>query len=389
MAFPDTIPIGADPAEAGLRYPIIILCTITIITGLHISFQFIKNYFQLHDSVKGNKMHAAWASLFLGYSMLSMAFVASDFFSTDFHQRDVFLQLGYLSLTTGALLFIYYSEKLKIINTRRIFTLVFLVLYIGLCGLIIASQVVYLWGDASGFEAIMDITQYSTYLFFLPVILLFFTYFARINRILPIKLKKYATIMAASLFGFTIGFLATTDFVIRSLGIGILSYFIGMLVQICALGVLAYSFLKLPSWRALEWREAIRSIFVIYHGGMMLFNHDFKETAEGARKTNPLVVAGALEMAKSLLTGMMQTETVKVLDLQDKKVLFEQGDRVMVCLITDQYFESLAILTHEFVVQFERFFGSVLPSWQGDLDVFAPTRALVSKVFDVQLKDRA
>ena len=94
-------------------------------------------------------------------------------------------------------------------------------------------------------------------------------------------------------------------------------------------------------------------------------------------------------MAKSLLTGMMQTEIVKVLDLQDKKVIFEQGDKVMVALITDQYFESLAILTHEFVVQFERFFASVLPSWQGDLDVFAPTRTLVTNIFDVHLPARA
>nr|MDO8085766.1 hypothetical protein [Candidatus Sigynarchaeum springense] len=113
------------------------------------------------------------------------------------------------------------------------------------------------------------------------------------------------------------------------------------------------------------------------------------ETDEKARKTNPLIVAGALELAKSLLTGMMQTEIVKVLDLQDKKVIFEQGDKVMVALITDQYFESLAILTHEFVVQFERFFASVLPSWQGDLDVFAPTRTLVTNIFDVHLPARA
>ena len=280
MAYPDTIPIGSDPTELAFRTPIIILCTITIITGLHLSFQFIKNYFHLHDSVKGNKMHAAWASLFLGYSTLSISFVASDFFSIDIHERQVFLQIGYLCLSTGALLFTYYSEKLKIINTRRIFTLVFMILYFGLCGLIITSQVIYFLGDVAGFDSIMDITQYSTYLFFIPVVLLFFTYFARINHILPLKLKKFAFIMAASLFGFTIGFLATTDFVIRSLDIGIVSYFIGVLVQICALGILAYSFLRLPSWRELEWREAIHSIFVIYHGGMMLFNYDFKETGQ-------------------------------------------------------------------------------------------------------------
>jgi CRISPR/Cas system-associated endoribonuclease Cas2 len=389
MAYPDTIPIGADPAELALRYPLIILCTVTIICGLHISFQFIKNYFRSNDTVKGNKMHAAWASLFFGYSTLSMSFVASDFFSTDLHQRDVFLQIGYLCLTTGAFLFIYYSEKLKIINTRRIFTIVFTLLYVVLCGLIVTSQVVYFGGDVAGFESIMDFTQYSTYSFFVPVVALFLTYCVRINRILPLKLKKFAILMAVSLFAFTIGFLATTDSVIRNLGIGVYSYFLGVLIQICALGVLAYTFLKLPSWRELEWREAIRSIFVIYRGGMMLFNYDFKESDEKARKMNPLLVAGALEMAKSVLTGMMQTETVKVLDLQDKKVIFEQGDKVMVSLITDQYYESLAMLTHEFVVQFERFFASVLPSWQGDVDVFAPTKALVSKIFDIQLPARA
>ncbi|MHA1698951.1 MAG: hypothetical protein ACTSWN_08950 [Promethearchaeota archaeon] len=66
--------------------------------------------------------------------------------------------------------------------------------------------------------------------------------------------------------------------------------------------------------------------------------------------------------------------------------LLEQGKYVLVAIIVNTSLESLSILLHDFVAEFENLFKGVLSDWHGSTDVFQPANALVKKVFDLKNK---
>lgn len=314
-------------------------------------------------------MHAAWFGMFLGYSTMALIYIVADYFVVDPGQRTRFLQMGYLCVATGGYSFTYFVEKLAIVPTRRLFTWFFSLLYVVLIAMIILSFFI---------PSLIDITQYFTYSFMVPMIGLFLFYLGKLNTLLPSKLKKYSRSLILFLFVFTLGFVGMTDFAIRYFGLGLWIRLIGMLLQIGGILIIAFFFLRLPTWNELEWRDSLHSLIVVYSGGISMYQHDFRQKG---KEINPILISGALEMIKSLLNEVLPKGQLKVLDVQEKKIIVEQGIYITVAMIADAKLESLELLLHSFVNDFEQFFGQYLPDWEGDTDIFAPTKAIVEKIF--------
>src|SRR5271157_3924545 len=171
----------------------------------------------------------------------------------------------------------------------------------------------------------------------------------------------------------------TIDLSVRYLG-GLTTRFIADIGSIVGVGMVALFFLMLPSWREIEWRPALESLFVVRKGGICLYQHDFMKPDAKADDSTSMMIGSALEMIKVMLqqttTGML-----KIIDFKDKKLLIEQGEQIMVVMIANIGTESLNFLIHLFLTQFEQFFHDILSNWQGDCTEFESTKALVQEIF--------
>ncbi len=155
-----------------------------------------------------------------------------------------------------------------------------------------------------------------------------------------------------------------------------LSSDIGSIVGIC---VVTLFFSMLPSWREIEWHAALDSLFIIYKGGICIYQHNFRKLGD-ISNNQTVVVGNVIEIIKSLIQKGTSGR-LKVIDFNEKKILLEQGDNVIVAMIAEVETESLNFLLHKFLILFERFFHDILEEWQGDNVEFEPTKALIQEIF--------
>ncbi|MFX0100982.1 MAG: hypothetical protein ACFFCS_15510 [Candidatus Hodarchaeota archaeon] len=364
MTYPETLPL-----EGGVRLPGLIIEAFIIYVALHVALLFFKKYKTTQDKARVNVMYLAWCSLFICFAITIFFFIIADYFTAVEDDRYFFLQFGYVSLATGGLFFLFHIEKIGFVNTKRLFTVIFGILFAILIVLLVISQ----------FISMFDIIQTFSFVFLVPSVGLIIVYTYKVNKLIRGKLKVFSSLMIAGLFILILGYVGNTDFALENIGLYL--RVIADFLQILGIVFVGIFFGLLPGWKELEWVSSLHSLFVIYKGGTHVFQYDFQEK-EGV-KLDPMMVAGTLETTRSILNEAIKTASkeLKVLDVGDKKILIQQGGYVSIALIANQDLESLRYLLHSFIVEFEGFFVSVLPDWEGDVEMFAPTKVLVKKIF--------
>ncbi|MEX2683588.1 MAG: hypothetical protein Q6373_018575 [Candidatus Sigynarchaeota archaeon] len=360
-----------DPGWHPLRVPLLLIEVSMALFGVHLAFKFFKNNAILKETRRGSKMFVAWGWLFTGYAATIIIYIISDFYAMDLTSRFDWLEFGYVALATGALFYIYNIESVGIIKTKHVFSITFGVLYFILLVLLVLSAFLHLIEGT--------FVQLFAISFLIPLISLFITYAVKIYQLIKGKMKGYSIAMIVGLIIFILGWMGATDIAVRNFGIGNWMRLIADILQLVGLGMMGLFFSLLPSWREIEWRSALKSLFVIYKGGSCIFQHDFSGREEST-STN-LMMGGVVEMVKSVLDQVLLPGSVKVFDFKDKKMVLEQGKNVSVAVIADSVSDSLVYMIHDFVSRFEVYFGSVLRDWSGDTSVFEPTRVIVKWLF--------
>nr|MDO8116751.1 hypothetical protein [Candidatus Sigynarchaeota archaeon] len=366
MAFPDTLPITGD-----FRLPLLIMEVLLVMEAVQIAFKFFKNYRTLQDTLRGSRMHAAWFGLFFTYSITTVLYIVADFFTLTENERAVILEAGYTIVASGALYYIFNIEKIAIIKTKRVFTVMFAALYVALLVLFPLSLL-----------SIIEhgIVQYFAISFWIPMSLLFFTYAGKLNRLIKGKLKIFSGLMIVGLVLLIVGFLGATDIAIENIGIWVRLLGDGM--QISGVFMMGIFFSLLPSWREIEWKETIESLYVVYKGGVPIFTYDFMsgDVKKEDESQSSVRMAQTLEVIGSLLSEVLNKGSLKILDMGTKKVIVEQGEHVLFALVANAELDSLKIFLRDFRIAFERFFPE-LDKWSGDPTEFELAHGLVGKVF--------
>ncbi len=339
--------------------------------GIQIAFKFLKNYRTLQDTLRGSRMHAAWFGLFLTYSITTFIYIMADLFTVTEGERATLLETGYTIVATGALYYIYNIERIAIIKTKRVFTVMFAILYVVLLVLF----------PLSVFGIIEHgLVQYFALSFWVPMSMLFFTYAGKLNRLIKGRLKIFSGLMIVGLVLLIVGFLGATDVAIENLGMWVRLF--GDSLQISGVIMMGIFFSLLPSWREIEWKETVESLYVIYKGGVPIFTYDFKadEVKGEDESQSSMRVAQTLEVVGSLLNEVLNKGSLKILDMGTKKVIVEQGEHVLFALVADAELDSLKILLRNFRIAFERFFHDI-ENWSGDPSEFDLASVLVGKIF--------
>ena len=371
MQFPDTLPLGIQGSIDPIRIMLIILEVAFITFGMHLAFLFFKNYRAMNDTARGSRMYAAWGWLFFSFSIMRVLILIADFYMLELFLRDIYLSFAYLVSATGALIFTYNIEGVGVIKSRHVLTITFLILYV----VLIISVI--LFGIVHSISFVF-IGNFAT-LFWAPVIILLSIYLIKVYKLVRGRLRIYSILMFAGIIVMILGYFGMTDLSIRFLG-GLTTRFIADIGSIVGIGTVALFFMMLPSWRELDWRLALESLFIVRKGGICIYEHDFVKNSGENDSTSSMMFANALEMIKMMLQETT-TGALKVLDFQDKKLLIEQGEKVMIVMIANMETASLRFLLHLFLTRFESFYHDTLTKWHGDTTGFESAKGLVQEIF--------
>ncbi|MFX0100975.1 MAG: hypothetical protein ACFFCS_15475 [Candidatus Hodarchaeota archaeon] len=354
------------PITGPCRFPALLFYVVIILESFNICVIFFRHYLQHKENLRGTLMHVAWGALFTGFALMCLVYIFSDFYTENNEQRYFIMQFGYVCGSAGCFAMIFIIERVQIFYKRRIFTHILGIAFIILIILIIISFTVPLG----------NLVQFFANFFWLPIIGFMFGYFIKIGRMVKGKLRLNTIIMFIGAFSLILGVIGATDMVLRTLGALFLP--ISQLLQIIGIFLISVFSLRLPSWQEIEYKNAIYSLMVIYKGGELLFEHDF---IEHDKRISSIIVAGSIESSTTLLEGVFKTGTLKVLDLEQKKILLEKGENITIALVAEAQLESLEFLLHATRMEFESFFSAELEDWKGDKDIFKPARYIIEKIF--------
>ncbi len=133
--------------------------------------------------------------------------------------------------------------------------------------------------------------------------------------------------------------------------------------------------------RDLEFREKLKQLYVIYEeNGILLYHHKFYPEEEG--RVDPDLASGGISGATQIFREITQSQKqMKILDQEDRKILFEYGELVVVALITTESLYLIRQKLRQFLDDFERTFRREIKKMSGDVERFEATELLVKKHF--------
>jgi len=361
LDFPNDLPLTGV-----YRLPLMLIDIGIVLVSLDVAAIYMKKSLMSKNSLKSTRIHAAWISLFLGYAGMEFWYWLADFYTNSVIERYHLNQFGYFCAATGAFFYIYYVEQLAFVSKRRIFTMMFSVLYAILIILIFIAF----------FIDIGTIVQYFVASFWIPNIGLLSRYLFMISKYS--KGTIHATPVMVGLIVLILGILGSTDVMFRALGWPI--RFLGDSFQILGTIMIALFSSSLPTWKELEWKNELDSLYVIYKGGTLAYEYDFGEGMFGFNAQQSAVVVSVLEASRMLLNSALKTGELKILDFKEKKIYFEPGEFITILIVAKTELDTINFLIKKIRKEFEKSFRDILPNWDGESDVFYPATSIIGKI---------
>ncbi len=362
------------PITSELRAPLLIIEWIFMFFGFEIGFIFLLRYFK-QDKELRNRQEFGYFSLFIGFGTTWFFFILGDYYSSAEimspfmiwkigSQRMVYLNIGYYTLMIFALIYIYNMERYKVYLIKKyFFTIIFTVLIIGF---------------TTVFFVDMILTQTLSMLFW-PFFILFFLIFmidfirkVQNNRKLAIGLLKFLT-------GFVflmVGFLFTTD---RAIAIfGFEGRLLGDVLQLAAMGLIAFFFITLPPFAEFDWNEKIEDIFILDKSGICLYHKIFADKSELIDEN---LIAGAISSINIMLKELTEDSGISVIKKKGKTVTISPSKYVYGVAFCKEDLNYIKVVLKNFVQKFEMVYGSVLKNWDGDVEIFKPAENIAKEIF--------
>ncbi len=341
------------------REPILVLEAVIVLLGFEFSLFFLYRFLKKE---RGNKMILAWACFFLCFAAMVFIFIFTDLFTVS--NRQFFINIGYLVMGTGALIFTFNAER-EINQRYHIFTIFLL------------AALSFLIVDF--FILVLD-PAVVTLLAWAPFVIILLAY----NIKLIIKIKEYKLKIA----GFFIGFLAfgigygsttdmmqTEDFLVRF--VGDISIIIGM----CLISLV---FIGLPSLKEVDWAKKLNKLLLLHNSGRCLCDYDFIMKGEQGEMESTMTeyVAGGIIGVSQMIAELMQSkEKLEILDHQDKKIIFAYGEYFIAALIVEEYLEIYRKKLERVIEDLELILGDLMPEWEGRNLPLDPVEKIIKRIF--------
>ena len=193
-------------------------------------------------------------------------------------------------------------------------------------------------------------------------------------------MKKKGIILFIGLSTLFIGFLLTTD-ALRNV-MKLEGRMFGIILQLIAVVILYYFFVKLPPFSEFDWQDKLKSLFLINNAGICLYYKIFNEQKE---LMDEQLISAALSSINIVLKEMTKSEEniggVSVIKKKGENVIIYQGKFISGVLYTTEELNFPKIVLNLFVEKFEMLYQNILLDWKGDLDIFKPTEKIINEIF--------
>jgi len=364
------------PIMDALRFPLLILEWLFAIFALELGFVFILKHRRQQKELKTSQ-ELGYTSLFFGISLMWFFLIISDYFLPDttlapfliWNQgslRDLFINCGYYSFMTSALLFYYLIEKYKIILFRKyLFTYILLIL--GVISLIIAL-------------INLELIQISFVIFWAFFICFFTIYFIDFYR----KAFKNQSILISLLKSLPI-------FLLLSLGLlfsmeyldmlfGLTFRLAGAIFQIIITAPIFVFFIKLPPLSEFDWQGKLEELFVITKSGICIYHRGFGEKSEAL---DDHIISGAFISIKVLLDELTPSKKqgTTIIKKKSKTVNLYSSIYLSGVLISTEEIPAINYHLQRFIQKLEEIYYPVMADWKGQTGIFDPIAYIAKGYF--------
>ena len=176
--------------------------------------------------------------------------------------------------------------------------------------------------------------------------------------------------------GFFIAYIVTDPALITMLDMLIII----MVIGISEISLLPYLSMKesLPPAEEMEWSKQIIHLYVIKDNGVLMSDYSFVEK----ESVDHDLFSGGISGITTILQEMVDSnQKLKVIDHEDKKLLFEYGEQFSVILIAQKELNVLKTKLKNLTEQIQVVFWETIATWNGDLEVFKPIKTLIRNYF--------
>jgi hypothetical protein len=359
------------------RYPLLILEGLILLLSIEYGVFFLNRYFKNTEKGK-NRMILSWGIFFICLFMMILFFIIADFFSADPYPREIFVNIGYLFMSLGALYFVFNVER-ELNFKYKIFSILLAVLF------------TFLAIDFFYFQLILNyvIIEPSTitYICWIPFIIILFIYLFKLTA--KIKGGRWRF----NIYGFMVGFFVfgsafflTADFMTSSTG-GI-SRLIGDIMILVGISSISILFIGLPSFQEFDWKIHMRKILIIHKSGVCLADHDFKEIDDDSIGDSQFI-AGGLTGISQMITEIVQerdqeikTKRLEVMDHKDVKLIFQYGEKLTAVMIVDVNLDIYKFKLKKLLDYVESLYSDLLEDWNSEnLFQFRPVKGILQRFF--------
>lgn len=138
---------------------------------------------------------------------------------------------------------------------------------------------------------------------------------------------------------------------------------------------------SLPPAEEMEWPTQILQMYIIIEGGIEIAEYSF----EAGERVDAQLFSGGVTGITAMLQEMIKSQNrVKVIDHEDKKLLFEYGKKFQVALVALKDLRILRTKLRTLTQEIESVFWETIANWDGNLDVFKPIRTMIRNYFVVE-----
>jgi len=362
------------PIEGIFRTPLLILEGFIIILGIQYGLYFINKFYK--QEKERNYLLRGWAFFFLCFTAMTICFLIGDLFVIDGNIREIFVNVGYFFMGSGAFFFCFNIERE--LKFKIHYFSIFLSITVSL---LVVNFVLNLF--SLGIDKIFFVIL--CWIPFLVLLLIYiFKFTAKIKG--EWRLNIYGFIIGFILYG--ISYILITD-KIAELSQG-LSRLIGDIFIIVGMSLISMVLIGLPRLE-FEWKDKLKTVLIIHKSGVCISSYNVGKGDEpveiGAGETEDQFIAGRLTGISNMISEIIETKDkdnkkhkIEIMDHKDVKIMFQYGEHLIAAIIADQALNIFKFKLNKLIKYLEGLYADMLPHFNPDeLYQFKPINAIIQR----------
>lgn len=348
------------PITGLFREPSIILIWLLIFLNIEFAIMFFVRFV---DYKKENRDSQDLSYFFL-FSLMGLYWVISllvEFYVVSDIFRESIYFIGILSVLIGFEFFFLLSEK-KANPKYRISILYPITIALGI--------VFQIFG--------LNSMKYSLLISWITFLIL---YYKNSNHQVILELES-KNIYYLGLLGICLslgGTFLNLNIILSTLGPLIL--LIGIILQIIGSISLFIAFYKLPVMEDYDWMDYVESIFLIDDAGAPIF---YKIIQSEANIPHQNLVSSAIKSINIMLEQVTNYKGISIIKKENNTTIIYPGEYITGVIFCSKKLESINKLLKNLVERVENLYEKILPSWDGDLEIFSPIEDIFLDLFQSQ-----